>query len=496
MISSRWLFWHRKDLRMSDNIGLNFALSKSKAVSGIYIFDTCIFHPRGNIPAICSAQMWFIIKSLKELKGKWEDIGSRLLILKGNPLELIPLIAKSTKTDGVIWNNDIEPETKQKDYELKNKLEKDNIKVINFWDQLLIEPDEIKNLEGNPYKIFTPFQKKWKKKADSLSSLKLKTNIYFNYKNSFFDITKGTEKYLKNHLANNGEDRIINLDKLYIENKFLGEEKCPCKPGEKNSNKQLIDFCRSELIGNYSINRDMPGEIRTSYLSAALRFGTISPRQAWQEAETSLINSNNYFHKNSIQIWQKELIWREFYQHSLFHFPELLKGPFKKKWIYFPWENNKDYLRSWYSAETGVPIIDASIRQLTQTGWMHNRCRMIVASFLVKDLICDWRLGERFFLENLVDGDIAANNGGWQWSASSGMDSKPLRIFNPFRQAAKFDPNGKFIRKWLPELTHVSTSDLISGNIGSLERKGYPEPIINHKNQQAKFKLLYQTIKE
>ena len=194
-------------------------------------------------------------------------------------------------------------------------------------------------------------------------------------------------------------------------------------------------------------------------------------------------------------MWEQELAWREFYQQALFHFPELAEGPYRPQWRHFPWENDPERLAAWRDGLTGMPIIDAAMRQLTASGWMHNRCRMIVASYLVKDLICNWQLGETAFMEHLVDGDLAANNGGWQWSASSGMDPKPLRIFNPATQAAKFDPDATYIRTWLPELAHVSTKELISGEIAPLERRGYPELIVDHKHQQARFKALYATIK-
>jgi deoxyribodipyrimidine photo-lyase len=169
----------------------------------------------------------------------------------------------------------------------------------------------------------------------------------------------------------------------------------------------------------------------------------------------------------AIRVWEQELAWREFYQQALFHFPELADGPYRPLWRQFPWENNPVNFQAWRDGLTGIPIVDAAMRQLNTSGWMHNRCRMIVASFLVKDLICDWRWGERAFMQRLVDGDLAANNGGWQWSASSGMDPKPLRIFNPGTQAKKFDPQAEYIRHWLPELARVSSADLISGGLGN-----------------------------
>ena len=239
------------------------------------------------------------------------------------------------------------------------------------------------------------------------------------------------------------------------------------------------------LLG-YEPDRNFPGTAGTSYLSAALSLGTLSPRQAWCAAQDSREQARSEEHLQAIAVWEQELGWREFYQQALFHFPELADGPYREQWRRFPWENNEDWFDFWKEGQTGMPIIDAAMRQLNQTGWMHNRCRMIVASYLVKDLICDWRWGERAFMELEVDGDLAANNGGWQWSASSGMDPKPLRIFNPATQASKFDSAGDYIRQWVPELRHVNTKDLLSGEIGALERRDYPEPLVDHKKQQAR----------
>jgi deoxyribodipyrimidine photo-lyase len=256
----------------------------------------------------------------------------------------------------------------------------------------------------------------------------------------------------------------------------------------------LATFADGALLA-YEPDRNFPGMPGTSYLSAGLSVGTVSPRQAWCAAQGAKEIARSDEQRQAITVWEQELCWREFYQQALFHFPELVDGPYREQWRRFPWENNNDWFDAWQEGQTGMPIIDAAMRQLNQSGWMHNRCRMIVASFLVKDLICDWRWGERAFMELEVDGDLAANNGGWQWSASSGMDPKPLRIFNPATQASKFDAEGEYIREWVPELRHVNTKDLISGEIAALERRGYPELLINHKVQQAKFKALYATIR-
>ncbi|MEL7227562.1 MAG: FAD-binding domain-containing protein, partial [Cyanobacteria bacterium J06576_12] len=199
----------------------------------------------------------------------------------------------------------------------------------------------------------------------------------------------------------------------------------------------------------------------------------------------------------NIQTWQKEIAWREFYQSVMYTFPALAEGPYREPLKDFPWDNNKDLFKAWCEGRTGYPIVDAAMRQLNQTGWMHNRCRMIVASFLTKDLIIDWRWGEKYFMQQLFDGDLSSNNGGWQWSASSGMDPKPLRIFNPASQAKKYDPDAEYIREWLPEIRHLDTGVLISGDIPNkvLEGTDYPAKIVDHKEQQATFKERYKAQK-
>ena len=275
---------------------------------------------------------------------------------------------------------------------------------------------------------------------------------------------------------------------------FGGASLCPCRPGEAAAREQLAAFCADGRLQRYEPGRNLPGEDGTSFLSAALKFGTLSPRQAWAAAQAVRAQARGEEALQAITVWEQELAWREFYQQALFHYPELAEGPYRPQWRHFPWENESERFAAWCEGRTGVPIVDAAMRQLNESGWMHNRCRMIVASFLVKDLICDWRLGERAFMERLVDGDLAANNGGWQWSASSGMDPKPLRIFNPATQAAKFDPQANYIRTWLPELAHVATADLISGAIAPLERRGYPAPLVDHRQQQARFKALYAAL--
>ena len=476
MTSSRVLFWHRRDLRLADNLGLVAAAEISPAVTGVYVLDPQLISPPDHLPPMAPARLWFLTESLVELQQRWREAGSRLLVVKGDPVVVLPQLAQQIGAEAVVWNRDVEPYARERDRQVSKKLHADGRKVVVDWDQLLIAPELLKTGGGDPYRVYGPFLRNWRGQvlAKQPSTVAAPTGLV--------DLDPAQLPA--------GES----LEPLRESHGFKGAAICPCRPGEAAALAQLNSFCDGPLLG-YEPDRNFPGTAGTSYLSAALSVGTLSPRQAWCAAQDSREQARSEEHLQAIAVWEQELGWREFYQQALFHFPELADGPYREQWRRFPWENNEDWFNFWKEGQTGMPIIDAAMRQLNQTGWMHNRCRMIVASYLVKDLICDWRWGERAFMELEVDGDLAANNGGWQWSASSGMDPKPLRIFNPATQASKFDSAGDYIRQWVPELRHVNTKDLLSGEIGALERRDYPVPLVDHKKQQARFKALYATIR-
>ncbi len=493
MTKFRSIFWHRRDLRIEDNVGLFEASKNSENLIGVYILDPNLLDLNRNTS---EAKNWFLGESLLELQRNWERRGSNLFILNGEPIKLIPKLATLVRAECIYWNENIEPYEILRDNQIIGKLIKEKKKVYTFLDQLIVNPNKIKTNNNEPYKVYGPFYRKW---IDEI----IKSNLL----NDNFIQTSSTPAKIKgldnreilsikesnlNYCITRKSKSIYDLISL---NRFNNSKACPCKPGESESINQLNFFIHSKGINSYNQARDIPSLEKTSYLSAALSLGTISCRAVWNGAQISKNMTDDEYQKNSIDTWIKELAWREFYQNALINFPELEKGPFRKKWLNFPWQNRPDWFQAWENGFTGIPIIDAAMRQLKNSGWMHNRCRMIVASFLVKDLLIDWRWGELFFMKSLVDGDLASNNGGWQWSASSGMDPKPMRIFNPFRQASKFDENGNYIRKWIPELSSISTPDLLSGEIIDSERKGYPKPIINHKNQTSIFKELYSNIK-
>ena len=486
------IFWHRRDLRIEDNIGLYEASKNSKNLIGVYVLDPNLLD---LTKTTSEAKNWFLGESLLELQKSWETRGNKLLILSGDPINLIPKLADLIKAEYIYWNKNIEPYEINRDQKVKDKLRADKRKVYTFLDQLILNPNTIKTNNEEAYKVYGPFYRKW---IDIINKTQLSND------NSIKILS--TPKRFKG--LNNSEILSIKNSDLYYSivresdpiydlissNRSKYTNLCPCKPGESESKKQLNSFINSGFINSYNDARDIPSLESTSNLSAALSLGTISCRAVWNGAQLSKKIATAQHELDSIDTWIKELAWREFYQNALINFPELEKGPYRKKWFNFPWQNRTDWFDSWCNGLTGIPIIDAAMRQLKYSGWMHNRCRMIVASFLVKDLLIDWRWGENFFMKSLVDGDLASNNGGWQWSASSGMDTKPMRIFNPFTQASKFDKNGDYIRKWIPELSHISTANLLSGEIINSERKVYPEPIVSHKIQTSIFKELYSNL--
>jgi deoxyribodipyrimidine photo-lyase len=480
MAAERWLFWHRRDLRLADNLGLAAAAAATPAVTGVFVLDPAILQAADMAPA----RLWFLLGSLAELQQRWRAAGSRLLVLQGDPAQVLPQLAEAIGAAVVAWNRDVEPYGRDRDRRVAATLQADGRKVLVDWDQLLIAPEDLKTGSGDPYRVYGPFRRNWFAQVERkqvAGALVLRAAP-----SGLLDLAQDLPAHLPLLAV------LPTLETLG--HPFAGAQLCPCRPGEAAAAEQLQAFCDGGPLLRYEPGRNMPGEAGTSALSAALKFGTLSPRQAWDAAQQAkqLVRSSEQ--TESIQVWEQELAWREFYQQALFHFPQLADGPYRPQWKQFPWQNNEDWFDFWADGQTGMPIIDAAMRQLNQSGWMHNRCRMIVASYLVKDLICDWRWGEKAFMQRLVDGDLAANNGGWQWSASSGMDPKPLRIFNPATQASKFDPHGDYIRTWLPELRHVNTKDLLSGEIAPMERRGYPEPLVNHKQQQARFKALYAAL--
>ena len=495
MAPPRWLFWHRRDLRLGDNLGLAAAAAATPALTGVYVLDPELLAADTMAPA----RLWFLLESLRELAEGWRQAGSRLLLLRGDPLTLLPALARAMGAEVVAWNRDVEPQARERDRRVAAALQAQSARVLADWDQLLVDPSAIHTGSGDPYRVYGPFLRNWRHQVEGKAALGSAAAGGLDPLPAPGGLIDLNPEALADPQGWAQLPLIAAAELAAIPHGFAAAAECPCRPGEQAALEQLQNFCHGRAgkipLLSYEPERNFPAQPGTSALGAALALGTLSPRQAWAAAQEASSLAGGEESLQAIRVWEQELAWREFYQQALFHFPELADGPYRPLWRQFPWENNPERFQAWCDGLTGFPIVDAAMRQLNTSGWMHNRCRMIVASFLVKDLICDWRWGERAFMQRLVDGDLAANNGGWQWSASSGMDPKPLRIFNPSTQAKKFDPQAEYIRHWLPELARVSSADLISGDIAPLERRGYPTPIVDHRQQQAHFKALYASLK-
>jgi deoxyribodipyrimidine photo-lyase len=466
------LFWHRRDLRIADNLGLALARQRSAKVVGVFCFDPGILQQDD----VADVRVDYLLGSLRVLQERYAAAGSQLLFLHESPELALPRLAQGLQAKAVFWNFDVEPYAKARDERVIKALQTVGVEVRTEWDQLLHTPLEIvSKAKAEPYTVYTPFWKTWVSKA--------KTEPYPEL--------AGAEGLNEAELAIAQREGAIAIPRLK-DLGFIWDNGQVLEPGELVARSTLTQFSDKAIAG-YDEQRNYPAQPGTSTLSPALKFGTIGIRTVWAATLNAMATARSDEAKQGVKTWQQELAWREFYQHVMYHFPALADGPYRAQFKQFPWEENEGHFQAWCEGKTGYPIVDAAMRQLNETGWMHNRCRMIVASFLTKDLILDWRWGEKYFMQRLVDGDLSANNGGWQWSASSGMDPKPLRIFNPASQAQKFDADAAYIREWLPELQSVDTKALVTGDIDPSDRRryNYPRPIVDHAVQQRKFKERY-----
>ncbi len=428
------IIWFKNDLRLLDNPIINYAARTNKPLIPIYILDKTETCQPG-----ATSSLW-LHHSLNSLNKDLNTIGSQLIIRQGDSLKIIQDLIAETNADEIIWNKRYEPHLASRDEKIISKLKIEH-KVFNG--SLILNIDSIKNKQGLPFKVFTPFynhtlslfEEHLEQEYPKQLTSKVKFNIDINLK-SIPSLTIDELKLLEspNH------DWQGNILKQF-------------QIGEAAAQKVLQKFTKQ--VSNYHEQRDRPDIEGTSKLSPHLCFGEISPYRIWYKLK-DIKNSEPYL---------RQLIWREFAYYIMHHFPYSIENNFKSEFNKFPWKKNKTLLKKWQQGMTGYPIVDAGMRELWQTGWMHNRVRMIVASFLVKDLLIDWREGAAWFWDTLVDADLANNAMGWQWVAGSGVDASPFfRIFNPYTQAEKFDPHSEYIRKWVPEF----------------DTAAYPKPIVNH----------------
>jgi deoxyribodipyrimidine photo-lyase len=412
------IHWFRRDLRLQDNHALSKALQSGKPLLCIFIFDKLILD---KLADKSDKRLTFIHTCLSSIHAHLKEMGSGLKTYYGEPLQVWQEIINEYKVDGVFCNRDYEPYAQQRDRSVHELLQKHSIVMHGYKDNVIFEKSEVVKDDGKPYTVFTPYSKKWKSKLT----------------NDSFDAFESMPK--QEQLCTYTAEDLISLENMGMK--------------AADSAQYPASILSEEIIRNYHQTRDLPYLQGTTRLSLHLRFGTVSIRK---------------LAKIGMQLnekWLNELIWRDFYQMIIYHFPQTIDKAFKPAYDRIPWRNAPEEFAAWCQGKTGYPIVDAGMRELNSTGFMHNRVRMIVASFLTKHLLIDWRLGERYFASQLLDFDLASNVGGWQWAASCGCDAAPyFRVFNPALQTEKFDKELRYIKKWVPELGTSS----------------YPKPIVEH----------------
>lgn len=424
------IFWFRRDLRLRDNCGFFHALKENDNVLPVFIFDVEILNQLENKK---DARVEFIHAKISELKTEFEKRGSSLLILYGKPEQVFQRLMTKYKIAAVYANRDYEPYAKRRDEKIELLLKKNDIAFHTFKDHVVFEKDEVLKSDGKPYTVFTPYSVRWK------ATLSASSLHYFSSEN-FLHRLYQTAPFRKPAL------------------KEIAFSKSGIEIPEPRLNESLLK--------NYHNTRNTPSLAGTSNLSVHLRFGTVSIREMVVMA------------KKHNEQFLNELIWREFFQMILWHFPQVVNSAFKKEYDRIQWTNNEEHFRAWCEGKTGYPLVDAGMRELNATGLMHNRVRMVTASFLTKHLLVDWRWGEAYFAEKLLDFELASNNGNWQWAAGCGCDAVPyFRVFNPTEQQKKFDPDFSYIKKWIPEF---GTSK-------------YPKPIIEHAFARKRFLEVYKS---
>ena len=473
MSENRQLVWLRSDLRVGDNPAL-YNASRNGGVIAIYLLFPQQWKKQGDSPSKLS----FWMSNLKALEEELRKLNIPLLVcqleyFQGAPKKLLELMQQSG-CEGIWFNDELGVYEEQRDKQVEDSFHAEGFSVHRFISQTLVKPGVLKNKQGSYFKVFTPFKKAifQQLSPDQLTPLPVPSK----QKPISISILKEKLNYLNLFKAT-----AAGLDQRW-------------PAGEVAAHQRLTTFINQQA-DDYRVQRDIPSVDGTSSISPYLVAGVLSIRQclnaAWLANNTELDTGSE-----GLACWISELIWREFYKHILYGFPRISKNQaFQMETEQLPWSSDEKKLKCWQKGETGIPLVDAAMKQLVETGWMHNRLRMVTAMFLSKNLMLDWRLGEAFFMEHLIDGDLSANNGGWQWSASTGTDAAPyFRMFNPVSQSKRFDPEGRFIRRWLPQLDSLNNKEIHAPWLCDHILFDYPEPIVDlaesRKQVQAAFKNL------
>jgi len=459
------IWWIRRDIRLTDNPALHSALEVGDVIP-VFIIDPAFStqSPRRRN---------FLYEGLSSLNKNLQTRGSYLVIRTGKPVDVLRQLLQETNSTAIFTEEDYTPYARKRDSQIASQLP---LQLI--LGQTVHHPEFVKKADGKPYTIYTPYSKVWKSLLQEIKLIPAPKNI-----NTPAGInSEPIPAFESNPLFPAGEaEALRRLKSFTLESVSLLTDV-----------KQQVSSLQSPRIHQYAETRDRMDLDGTSSLSPYLRFGMLGLRQAVSAAKQASAESRG------AEVWLNELIWREFYIQILYHFPRVSQNAFNASLANILWRNNESEFEAWKNGLTGMPIVDAAMRQLKETGWMHNRARMIVASFLVKDLLIDWRWGEAWFMENLLDGDLAANNGGWQWTAGTGTDAAPyFRIFNPILQSAKFDPDGNYIHKWVPELSGLNAKEIHTPWDFEIKISGYPEkPIVDRGIVKERTLKAYSISKE
>ncbi len=474
-MAKKGLVWFRRDLRIHDHHALSEALQDCDEVYLCFVYDTTILE---KLPRKDDHRLNFIQQSLVEMEKELQSKGGSILLRYGNPTKEIPALIREEEIDALYFNRDYEPSAKERDSKVTSACQEMGVEVHHYKDLVIFEKHEVLTQSGNVFKVFTPYSKKW---------LEL-----------FEENGREVPQYRMNWSSLKSIQNSENALKKYWPAE-LGFTECPPNRtgGANNGQKRLREFI-DKKIDHYKMARDYPAQEGTSQLSVYLRHGNISIREAVRAIENNT--------EQGPKTWLNELMWRDFYQAILDEYPKVVSHPFRPEYEKIQWRGGKKEFQAWCDGQTGFPLIDAAMRGLKKTGEIHNRNRMIVASFLCKTLLVDWRKGEQHFADFLLDFDLAANNGGWQWAASTGTDAQPyFRIFNPMTQSEKFDSEGEFIRVWVPELKNYSNKKIHAPwtakedqqkEWGAVIGKDYPCPIVDYKENREAALEMYSVVKK
>jgi len=456
-MSKKALIWFRRDLRLQDNPVIHYAIEAGYQLIPLFIFDESIY----KSSRVGAPRLQFWINALHDLDEQLQALGSRLVIRRGEPIRVLQNLITQTNSSALHFNSDITPYARRRDAEISEQL---SIEVNAYDASLIMPPSTVLKSDGTPYKVFTPFKRLWNTKP----------------KREIYQYTLSTDNFAEIDIETNTLPTVADLGYSAISAQH--------PPATRQYAESLVDdFVHADMTYYTDTRNDLPispyeNRVRgTSYLSPYLRLGIISPHEIYWQSREKYANTRVESHRESIETFVSELTWRDFYGHILWHYPHVLKRDFVDTYLNLEWDNDPEMLQQWQQGMTGYPIIDAPMRQLVARGWMPNRARMIVSSFLTKHLLIHWKYGDIFFMQHLIDGDTASNNGGWQWASGTSTDAQPyFRIFNPINQSKKF-ATPEYLRYWVPELKSVPDKHIHTPWEMLSPPKNYPSPIVEHK---------------